>query len=169
MGSSWRSSWDKMFWRTRGAETLRTVWFREPGAPKPYAQYGLGPRGAVEVCLFSIWHHCWTYLMIYSWFAHGLRMVFAWWDRDLCPVPLFQAKRISFYQHLWKHINILRALGVQRHRTATICSWFTHGFRMVCAWWDRDMCPVAFRFKITFEAHCNSLSLLFLCRSLKTL
>ena len=28
----------------RGAQTLRTVWFWDPKAPKPYAQYGLGTQ-----------------------------------------------------------------------------------------------------------------------------
>ena len=44
-----------MVWRSRGGQTLRTVWFRDPEAPKPYAQYGLAIRRRLILTHSMLW------------------------------------------------------------------------------------------------------------------
>ena len=140
MGSRWRSSWDQierrnlrrnMVWGHFGTETLRTVWFGEPEAPKPYAQYGLGPRDA-ETLRGGSRVQLQSFMMIYSWFSHSFRMVFAWWDRDLCPVPLFQICRSlkNMCVHLKHRI-------LQNSWFLMVGAWFFKAeffVRMVFAW-----------------------------------
>ena len=58
------------------------------GAPKLYAQY---ERRDVEATKVLEQDSC---LMNYSWFGHGLRMVCAWSDRDLCPAPLPSSREV---------------------------------------------------------------------------
>ena len=60
------------------------------GAPKLYAQYEV--RGVVATRVLEQ-DSC---LMNYSCFAHGLRMVCAWSDRDLYPVPLPSSREVMF-------------------------------------------------------------------------
>ena len=44
-----------MVWMPRGAQTLRTVWFGDPGAPKPYAQYTLETHGCQNLTHSILW------------------------------------------------------------------------------------------------------------------
>ena len=145
-----------MIWGTRGAETLRTIWFGEPEAPKPYAQYGLWPRGAVDLCLLlefcnqlswialkatqttiprrAFGRHC-DRKRVYMALASGFLWRLVGERREVVIIRASAAHNMVWCgaqqrrrpMSFWVMASLLNS----SHDIFMVCASFTHSFRMV--------------------------------------
>ena len=58
-----------MVWGFRGAQTLHTVWFGDPEAPKPYAEYGLETQRRPNLTHRMVWGHGGAQTLRTVWFG----------------------------------------------------------------------------------------------------